>query len=198
MVTGDSSVLYQIQAVAPNPSRVTKAELQEMLRTLLRDRFMLQVHRETREVEGFRMTVAGGGVKFKETALDEQVCCPLMPQNAGQPTPPEGGIVPMMLKGRTRMIPFASSLSQLLANETGVYGPPIADKTNLPGVYDITLLLDMSVPFMAGGRGGGGGLRQFNPPIPMALERQLGLHLEPARVLVEFVFIDHIERPTKN
>jgi uncharacterized protein (TIGR03435 family) len=198
MVTGDSSILYQIQAVAANPSRVTKAELQEMLRALLGERFKLRVHRETREVEGFRMTVAGGGVKFKETTLDEQFCCPLMPQNAGQPIPPEGGIVPVMIKGRTRMIPFTNSVSQLLANETALYGPPIADKTDLAGVYDITLLLDMIAPFMDGGRGGGGGRRQFSPPIAKALEQQLGLRLEPAKVPVEFLFIDHIERPTEN
>src|SRR5262249_4188318 len=56
----DDKAMYQFQAVASDPSRVTKAELQEMLQTLLRDRFKLRSHRETRQLDGFLMVVAKG------------------------------------------------------------------------------------------------------------------------------------------
>jgi bla regulator protein blaR1 len=195
-INDEESIGYQIQAVAPNPVRVTTAELQEMLQTLLRDRFHLQVHRETREIEGFRMVIAEGGIKFKETLLDEQQCCGLTA--SGQPLPPEEGIVPLIVKGRFSMKGLARGLPLLLMNERGGYGPPVADKTGLPGVYDITLLLDGIAPASDRGRGGGGGLMQFSPPIPKALEKQLGLRLQAARAPVDFLIIDHVEKSTEN
>jgi len=80
----DDKAMYQFQAVAPDPSRVTKAELQEMLQTMLRDRFNLRSHRETRQLDGFLMVVAKGGIKFKETLLDEQTPS-LRPQDPNAP-----------------------------------------------------------------------------------------------------------------
>jgi uncharacterized protein (TIGR03435 family) len=63
---------YQIEAVADDPSRVTKAELKQMLQTLLEDRFKAQVHTTTSELDGFVLTVAKSGIKFKETSGDGQ------------------------------------------------------------------------------------------------------------------------------
>jgi uncharacterized protein (TIGR03435 family) len=81
-VSGPDSTLYQIQAIAPNPSRVTKAELQQMLRSLLEDRFKLKARYETREIDGLHLTVAGSGIKFKETSLGEQPCSRFRPGTA--------------------------------------------------------------------------------------------------------------------
>jgi uncharacterized protein (TIGR03435 family) len=188
-ITGPTSPFYQIQAVATNPSRVTKLELQEMLQSLLMDRFSLKVHRETREVDGFLLTVAKGGIKFKETSLDEEPMGQRL-QDEGRPIPPAGGIMPVMIKGRFGMKQFARGMPGLVA-------APVADKTGLPGVYDITFLFD-AIAGTGGSRGGDGGPPQYSTSIPKALEEQLGLHLEPAKVPVEFLFIDHIEKPTEN
>ena len=38
----------------------------------------------------------------------------------------------------------------------------------------------------------------LDEPVPQALEEQLGLHLELAKVPVEFVVVDHIEQLTEN
>jgi uncharacterized protein (TIGR03435 family) len=38
----------------------------------------------------------------------------------------------------------------------------------------------------------------YDPPVAKALEDQLGLRLEPAKVPVEAIVIDHAERPTPN
>jgi uncharacterized protein (TIGR03435 family) len=189
-ITSATSLFYQIQAVAANPSRVTNLELQEMLQTLLMDRFNLKVHRETREVDGFLLTVAKGGIKFKETSLDEQGMAQGL-QDEGRPLPPAGGIIPAMIKGRFGMKQFAKGMPSLVGFA------PVADKTGLPGVYDITFLFD-AIAGTGGGRGGGGGPPQYSTSIPKALEEQLGLHLQPAKVPVEFLFIDHIEKPTEN
>jgi uncharacterized protein (TIGR03435 family) len=196
--SGPDGALYQIQAIAPNPSRVTKAELQQMLQALLRDRFKLKIRTEKRDVEGFDMTIGKSGIKFKETPLEEEQCCRLQllnPEAQGA-----GGTLTLMIKGRFRMKPIAQFVSDFLGR--GFDGPPVADKTNLPGVYDITLLLNQVLPISGGGRGGGGGRGrepfEFDPPIPRTLEEQLGLHLERGKVSAEYWIIDHIEKPTEN
>jgi len=35
--------------------------------------------------------------------------------------------------------------------------------------------------------------QEFEPPLPKALEEQLGLHLERAKVPVEYLVVDHYE-----
>ena len=101
-----------------------------------------------------------------------------------------------MLKGRCGTKQFARALASVLG------GAAVADKTDLSGAYDITFRIDLIVPAPIPGAGRGGGRaesgRQVNTRIPKALERQLGLHLEPAKVPVEFLYIDHIEKPTEN
>jgi uncharacterized protein (TIGR03435 family) len=184
--------MYQIEAVAPEPSRATKAELQEMLRTLLRDRFKLKTHHEMREVDGFQLMVAKGGIKFKETSLDEE---PIGTSAAPQSGTPEPGITRLMVKGRYGMKQFSQG-----ALPGFLEGRPVIDKTGLPGVYDMTFLIDM---IMTGGAERGGGALQPGPPRPAtpltnALEEQLGLRLERGKVPVEFLIIDHIEKPMEN
>jgi uncharacterized protein (TIGR03435 family) len=198
----DDKAMYQFQAVAPDPSRVTKAELQEMLQTLLRDRFKLRSHRETRQLDGFLMVVAKGGIKFKETLLDEQTPS-LRPQDPNAP-PPVGDatqpvIRPSILKGRYGMTQLAGFVSSLMVNGRENF-IPVLDKTDLPGIYDITLRIDMiSRPSSGDGQRGGSGSRPLPAtPIPSALEQQLGLHLEPGKVPMDFEVIDHIEKATEN
>jgi len=61
---------FQIEAVADDPEHVTKGELKLMLQTLLEDRFKARVHLESREVDGYALTIAKSGIKFKETSGD--------------------------------------------------------------------------------------------------------------------------------
>ena len=66
---------YDVDAIAPM-EKPTRAELQEMLRSLLAERFQLRAHLETRELPVYALTVAKGGVKLKpvigEPAPDAQ------------------------------------------------------------------------------------------------------------------------------
>jgi uncharacterized protein (TIGR03435 family) len=163
-----------------------------MLRALLMSRFDLRVHRETRDVDGFHLIVAKGGIKFKQTSLNEE------PIGVGptptSPIPGPASITQLMVKGRYGMKQFAQGLLPgFLENR------PVIDKTDLPGVYDITFVIDMATP-IDGERGGGGRPQRPQPatPVTNALEEQLGLRLERAKVPVEFLFIDHIEKATES
>jgi uncharacterized protein (TIGR03435 family) len=178
------SVMFQIEAVADDPERVTKGELKLMLQTLLEDRFKARVHLETRELDGQALTIAKSGIKFKET------------------TGPAVGVINgnlSVFKGKYTIGGLVTFLRAMLGTTV-----QIADKTDLTGIYDINFVLEeirLSPPAAGGGiRGEGGGspARQFTTPVPKALEEQLGLHLERAKIPAEFVVIDHIEQPSAN
>jgi uncharacterized protein (TIGR03435 family) len=178
-----ANMYFQINAVADNPERATKAELRLMLQALLEDRFKARVHIETRERDGYVLTIAKSGIKFKETSGE-----PSCKQGARFNTP---GV-----EGKCRL----KTLEEFLTGHLD--GLPAFDKTGLMGIYDIDFALEFAgFGGRGGGRDGGGGApqqTQYTTPIPKALEDQLGLHLERGKVPVEFVVVDHIEAPTEN
>jgi uncharacterized protein (TIGR03435 family) len=171
---------FQLDAIADDPERVTKGELQQMLQALLEDRFKARVHVETRELDGFVLTIAKSGIKFKETLSGETGSA------TGDPH----------LNGKYTMERVARFLGFMLGSGN------IADRTGLTGIYDIKFDLEeiLLAPPVEGVRGGPGGrgARQFKTPVPKALEDQLGLRLERARIPVEFIVVDHLELPTEN
>ena len=191
--------MVQIEAVADDPERVTKGELQQMLQNLLADRFKARVHVETREVDGYALTIAKSGIKFKPTPAEATpAVCRNFPNS-------------FSLSGSCTLQALASRVEASIAWGAGA-GPemprvPVSDKTGLVGSYDINFLQEDPRRSQGGGaavRGPGGGDQnpgpppQFSPPIPKAVEDQLGLHLEPAKVSVQFIVIDHLELPTEN
>src|SRR5215472_1935330 len=66
-----SSEHYDIEALAPDPAKVTEAQLYAMLRTLLEDRFQLKLHRESRDTQGFELVVGKGGGKLERATGKE-------------------------------------------------------------------------------------------------------------------------------
>jgi uncharacterized protein (TIGR03435 family) len=182
---------YQIEAVADDPEHVTKGELKLMLQTLLEDRFKARVHLEAREVDGYVLTIAKSGVKFKETSVDTKAAVTPSPcLYNGYANRQE-----IYVRGKCGMEELTSYLSRLLML-------PVADKTGLMGIYNIDFVLEAAFLAPTGGgppRGAGGQqARQFTTPVPKALEEQLGLQVERGKAPAEFVVVDHIEQPTEN
>jgi uncharacterized protein (TIGR03435 family) len=103
-----------------------------------------------------------------------------------------------MTKGAARMTGIANFMESMMGLGAG-RGQPVVDKTNLTGIYDIIFRFDMTAP-LGGGRGEGGSRQpaEFDPPLPKALEDQLGLRLERAKVPFEYIIVDHIEKPSEN
>lgn len=75
-------------------------------------------------------------------------------------------------------------LASTLSGLAGI-GRPVVDRTRLSGSYS----LDLEFSTHPG---------DDRPDIFTAVQQQLGLKLEPARAPVEFVVIDHLERPSGN
>ncbi len=108
---------YEIVAVVPPGTTVEQFRL--MLQNLLSDRFQLKVHRETRELPVYELTISKKGLKLKATAPDALDG----PQ----------GVIP------GRLMSPKISTSQLALELTNLAGRPIIDKTGLTGDYNVKI-----------------------------------------------------------
>jgi uncharacterized protein (TIGR03435 family) len=179
---------YQLDAKAENPGTVTKAELVEMLRNLVIDRFKLKTHTEYSEAQGYALRIAESGLKIKETALSEEGT-----RWAKREQP---GCGFYCWDGRFRMKKFAYGLGNMTNTK------PIADLTGLQGVYEFRFTLNRveegTVAAADGPRGANGpgdsSKPVFDPPLSKALEQQLGLRLEAGKVPIEYIVVDSLEK----
>ena len=120
------------------------------------------------------------------------------------------------------MVSNGSTISNLIGMLAQQAGRPIIDKTELKGLFDLSLnFLPENNPFAALGPGGpggpgggpaiatalgpGGGPGAPNtnaadpaPSLFTALQEQLGLRLESSRGPVQVLVIDSVQKPTEN
>jgi uncharacterized protein (TIGR03435 family) len=71
----------------------------------------------------------------------------------------------------------------------------VFDQTALSGTYDFTLKLPDGVPL---GIDNPAPPESYEPAVSTAVEQQLGLKLEPTKVPMEVLVIDHVEKPSGN
>jgi uncharacterized protein (TIGR03435 family) len=161
---------YDITAKAPEG--VPDSEVGPLLQSLLKDRFHLESHFETREMPAYDMNVSKGGIKL---TLFDPAHPPQTPRNYGQSV--------MIGVGTT------SQIADALAR---VAGRPVVDKTGIDGRFGWMVNY---TPFSANAD-------SANSPAPdifAAIEQQLGLKLEPKKKALQILVIDHAERvPTEN
>lgn len=172
--------------------------LTQMLQSLIEDRFLLKMHRETKEIPIYELLVAKTGSKMKLSADQESSDIPAPAKGAS--SPPRG----MMRMGRDSLegngIPIAR-LAQILS-ERSVLGRPVIDHTDLKGLYDFKL------QWTPDSAQGAVSLSATEPPQPpadisgpsifTAMQEQLGLKLQPAKGPAEVLIIDSIQMPTEN
>jgi bla regulator protein blaR1 len=157
--------------------------LRLMLRALLADRFKLALHRETKELPVYALTVVKDGVKIHEVSAGMSKSRGGRGHLSGQ---------------KVSMLEFADLLTRGAPRDID---RPVIDRTGLKGVFDITL--DW-MPASAGPLGeaaeGRGAIEAVpGPDIFRALQQQLGLKLESQKGPVEILVIDHAEKvPTAN
>ena len=156
-----------------------------MLQALLTDRFKLALHRETKELPVYALTLVNEGVKIHEVKADGK-------SRTG------GGRGHLI--GQKISIPELADLLTLFGQRE--LGRPVIDKTGLTGVFDVALSWTSENPRPAGGNDPDARATTENAPSPdifRALQQQLGLRLESQKGPVEILVIDHAERaPTEN
>jgi uncharacterized protein (TIGR03435 family) len=172
---------YDIDAVTAEGVQVSQNE-EKILQELLTDRFQLKFHSEERVMAVYVLEVAKGGPKLKLAAADE-------PENSGCERLGVCWMHKRTLGNFARFMQFV------------VMDKPVVDKTGLAGEYDFSLTW---TPDESQFRGMG--IRVPAPPegtTPLpglftAIQEQLGLKLEPAKIPCEVLVIDHVERPSEN
>jgi uncharacterized protein (TIGR03435 family) len=167
-----------------------------MLRTLLADRFRLQVHRESREMPAYALVLSKPGVLgagLKRSTTD----CPAIAREQQATRSAQPSSVGSQCGFRAALGVITSGgfpLSQLLNPLSQLVRRPVVDRTGLQGGFDYELrFAPENLQAGAPNAADPGGASVFT-----ALQEQLGLKLEPARVPIEVLVVDHIERPTSD
>jgi uncharacterized protein (TIGR03435 family) len=175
---------YDIEANAEgDPS---SDQMRAMLQALLQDRFKLALHRETKDVPIYALTVAKSG--FRLRASEAGKCTPpeLDPRLPGQSQSnfcgSLGAPAAESTEVKVRTLRIAAVLSMIL-------GRPVADRTGITGVFPVHLKYSSEELGEAGSPA---------PSIFTAVQEQLGLKLESTRGPVEVLVIDRAERPSEN
>lgn len=179
---------YDIVAKADHP--VSPDVMLRMLQELIVDRFKLMVRHETKEVPVYALTIGKGGPKLHRSSLPEtEGATPRTPSRAGGT---ETGSGHLIFKNES-MSDFAWALSRM----AGIGDRVIVDNTGLTGRYDFDLAFERDSAPPTGADVREPEIRQ-GPYIFSALQEQLGLKLESAKAPVEFLVVEHVERPTEN
>ena len=186
-----------------------------MLQALLESRFKLKIHRETKEIEMYALTVAPGGPKLQAVPVGN--CAPLRSlgamfpvpppppppppgSKAGNPAPPppappasncgafSGNTQPRTpdeLKAST-LIANGADLDTITEHLASVVGRPVINKTGLKGRFSFRVTFANDDTLLG----------PLSPEsVFTVLDKQLGLKLEPTAGPREFIYIDHAEKP---
>ncbi len=146
------------------------------VQALLKDRFQLQLHRETRIAPIYSLSVAKGGIKLSVLSATGN---------------PHRGIA----AGQGSMLGEAASMADLTTKLSRLLARPVVNNTGLEGNYDFKLewtpdsgpsAPDQPVESPLG------------PSLFSALQQQLGLRLEATKGPVDILVIDRAEKPSEN
>jgi len=179
-----NSARWNIEAKADH--RGTSDELHDALARLLEDRFQLKVRHEKRDLPVYVLTVDKKGAKLPAHDAADLAHEPIM-----------GGFKDgqLQMTGHNVMMNyFAFFLSRIMDRN-------VIDRTDLQGHYDVEFHY---VPDLPPGRDGGPVMLNGQPVaadgpnIFTALREQLGLRLEKGTGPVDFLVIEHVEKPSEN
>ena len=179
------------------PANSAPADRRAMMRALLEDRFKLRVHRETRQMPVYALTVAREGRLGPNLGPSRFDCDAYLAQRRAGGTAPE----PVDARGHSWCLPpidrsrpgvenirTAGSVKQLMQRLQPYVDRPIVDTTELSGNFEWSLTFARS----AGGPNPAGDVAELFT----AVQDQLGLKLEPREAAVDVLVIDAVEMPT--
>ncbi|HUP03109.1 MAG TPA: TIGR03435 family protein [Bryobacteraceae bacterium] len=199
------------------PAGGSRAQVPDMLQSLLADRFQLKIHRENRDMPIYALVVSGPA-KFKEVP----------PDPGDPPTPTAGDVLNVAVSGgrqgvsfnyghgssfafgdnkfeakKVTMVMCADALSRFLDR-------PVVDMTNLAGLYDFTLPLSEEDSRALLIRSAVSAGVQLPPQALQLLEgntdaslfsavHDVGLKLDPRKTPLEAIVVDSVlKTPTDN
>jgi len=187
---GEDWVRTERYDVAARAGReVSPAELREMAKALLADRFKLRVRTETREMPILELRLARSDGRVGPNLHD----CSNANDKAGISTPEKPFIAPR--NGGVATADCPNGLAYLVTIASRQLQATVVDKTGLTGQWRFNVFYgaELSIPGIPP--------QPANPDLPsfaVALQEQLGLRLERTRGPVPVIVIESVERPTAN
>ena len=159
-------------------------QIKSMIRKLLKERFQLTTHTDTKELSAYALTLAKGGPKLTKSEGDPEGLPGLFFQGLGK----------LAVRNATM-----GDFTQLM--QSVVLDRPVVDQTGLKGRWDFTLNWTPDESQF-------GGLSAKIPPpsdkadapptLFTAIQEQLGMKLTPTRSNVQVLSIDKVEQPSAN
>jgi uncharacterized protein (TIGR03435 family) len=178
-----STERYDITGKPDKEGQPSQDQWKIMLRKLLADRFHLTFHKDRRELPVYSVSVAKGGAKISK--------------NAG--------------KNETTGVIFRGPGSVLLNNvsmddfckmlQNAALDRPVVNQTGLAGKYDFSLVWTPAQALTAAPNPNAlapGEKADTPPDVYTATQEQLGLKIEAARLRIEVLAIDKVEKPSDN
>ena len=168
------SETFDINATTAGHAEVTNPQqLQQLILSLLEDRFQLKFHREQKE----------GPVYWLELEKPGELgpaLKPSTPESQSEMSTNSNGSSIVMKVSKASMPDIAATLRRQA-------GRPVEDHTGLKGAYDFEIKWAREdTPDSA------------DPPLNAVLKEQLGLKLQAAKGNIEILVIDQITQPTPN
>jgi uncharacterized protein (TIGR03435 family) len=168
------SLRYDIIATtpaSPDQTFVSKDDKQR-IRGLLAERFKLITHIEKRDGSIYVLVIAKRGMRLSPPTTDSR-----------------SGLTTGRDRVEGHMTGVNAALSMLEDFLTQELERPVQDQTGLKGRYDFKMKWSRSDDSSA---------QSEYPSIFVALREQLGLNLIPKKRPIDFIVIDHLERPSEN
>ncbi len=180
--------MNQYDLIALVPEHTKHEETRAMLRQLLAERFHLAVHKDTKPMPAYAITAPNKASKLKEASEGAEHGC------KGDVPRVEPPAIPQFVYTCT-----SKSMADLVADlrnnmpmsDRVFYNKPVLDQTGLKGEYEFTLRYSLNV------RPGA----DLSTKVTMeeALEKQLGLKIEPTKATLPVLNVDSANaQPTPN
>jgi uncharacterized protein (TIGR03435 family) len=186
------SEIYDIAAKVPLGT--TREQFRIMLQKLLAERFHLVLHRGTRKMQAYDLSVAKSGPKMKRSVAEGASADntePPVPDRSkisldqeGFPILPAGRSGMLYMAGKVRMQGVGETMDQVAAKIENQLDLPVVNSTRLLGKFDFSLY--WATESVTGADNSG-------PSLFSAVESQLGLKLSPRRESMPLIVIDHID-----
>jgi len=164
---------FDITGTPDVPGTPNTEQFRKMYQKLLADRFHLKLHRDTRDMPIYALTVAKDGPMLKPADPSE----PVNAGNSGNST--------------ERTMKFTNmSMAEFARNLDLLEDRPVSDQTALTGRYDFTLKWAYAVATEA--------QPDSAPPLATALREQLGLRIDSTHGKADVLVIDSVDHPSEN
>ena len=174
----------RFDVIAKAPQSTPPDTVKLMLQNLLADRFKLVVHKDTKPLAGYALTLGKGKPKMKEAEGSGSPGC----QGKPDPAPPAQVLYAVVTCRNMAMEAFAQNLR-------GIGGPyfnnPVVDQTGLKGPWDIDFKF---TPRQLLANVGSEAITIFD-----AVDSQLGMKLDLQKIPTPVIVVDSVnQKPTDN